>query len=77
MGASAKRKKEKQKDFQVGFTESQLYRSGRLSFAETQAQGRQGQGEAGELYRHQFPIKRYAGTLRQGIVGSINDELLC
>lgn len=70
MGSSAKRKKEKQKDFQVRSNDWQSQIYDKLIPAETQTQGRQGQGKAGELYRHQFQGKRYAVALFPGILGS-------
>lgn len=63
MGSSAKRKKEKQKDFQVRTIDLLMQRADSLIRAETQAQGRQGQGQAGELHGHQLPIQGYAPLL--------------
>lgn len=57
MGSSAKRKKEKQKDFQVFITMAFFLRSRLLILAETQAQSWQSQGETGELHRHEFPLE--------------------
>lgn len=62
MGTSQKRKKEKQKDFQVDL--GLVYRlengteSAKMS-TETKTQGWKSQAKAIELHRYKFPIKRF------------------
>lgn len=61
MGSSQKKKKEKQKDFQVSHP---VGLSVLLSYiyplsVETQAQGRKIKTETGQFYRHQFSDKEY------------------
>jgi hypothetical protein len=59
MGSSAKKKKEKKKDFQVSSCayHRDLHEKMLMIWLETQAEGRQSETQVLELYGHEFQIK--------------------
>ena len=64
MGSSQKKKREKQKDFQVSHLFSSLFIDSLLTpDAETQAQSRQGKTKARQFHRYQLSVKRYMAIL--------------
>jgi hypothetical protein len=59
MGSSAKRKREKKKDFQVRNLRLPRTMKNHIDMSlEAEIEGGQGQADGSQSYRHQFPIKR-------------------